>query len=122
MSARRERIRIDSLELSAHIGVTEIEREQPQRVTLSIALEPERKFAEMRDDLQHTVDYVAVCEAAQAITRERPRQLLETLGEDLAEGLLARFPIRALHLELRKYVLPDTAFVAVEVDRQKRVV
>jgi dihydroneopterin aldolase len=119
MSDRRDRIRIDSLELSAQIGITEEERAHPQRLTLSLTFETAHGFVDLRDDIQRTVDYASVCAAARMTVQERPRQLLETLGEELAHALLAQFPIRALRVELRKYVVPDTAFVAVELERKK---
>ena len=119
MSDRRDRIRIESLELSAQIGITEEERAHPQRLTLSLTFEPAHGFSEVRDDIQRTVDYTSVCTAARTLVQERPRQLLETLGEEMANALLAQFPIRALRLELRKYVVPETAFVAVELERKK---
>jgi dihydroneopterin aldolase len=119
MNDRRDRICIDSLELSAQLGITEDERALPQRVTLSLTFEPEREFSGLQDDIRQTVDYVRVCEAARTIARECPRHLLETLGEEIARGLLAAFPIRTLQLELRKYVVPETAFVAVQLARTR---
>ncbi len=120
MTGGRERILIESLELSAHLGITDDERAVPQRVTLALKLEPHASFAEMGDDLARTVDYVAVCDAARVIALQRPRQLLETLAQEIADGLCDRFPIRALELELRKYVVPKTAFVAVALERENR--
>ena len=113
-----ERIRIESLELSAHIGITQEERATRQRLTLRLMLEPTVPFADNHDDIARTVDYAAVCETAHMITAQRPRQLLETLADEIADALFNRFSIRALQLELRKYVLPNTAFVAVEIERR----
>ena len=113
-----DRIRIESLELSAHIGITEGERATPQRLTLRLVLEPTVPFADAHDDIARTVDYAAVCETAQMITAQRPRQLLETLAEEIADALFTRFGIRTLQLELRKYVVPNTAFVSVEIERR----
>jgi dihydroneopterin aldolase len=50
----------------------------------------------------------------------RPRLLLETLAEEIAAELLARFPLRAIDVDLRKYILPDTAYVAVQIRREQR--
>ena len=35
----------------------------------------------------------------------------------IAAMILARFPVRRVEVELRKYILPDTAFVAVRLSR-----
>ncbi len=54
-----------------------------------------------------------------ALSLSRPRRLIETLAEDIAAHLLARFPLRAVEVELRKYIFPDTAFVATALRREQ---
>src|SRR5438874_617382 len=110
-------ILIEQLDLQARIGITEEERAQPQRLTATLNLKPARSFAELEDRIENTVDYFEVCLAVKAIAGERPRSLIETLAEEIADALLARFALRAVEIELRKFVLPDTAFVAVKIRR-----
>ena len=113
-----DRIVIDSLELSAFIGVPAAERAAAQRLTVNLVLEPIRDFSALGDALENTVDYFRVCEEVKALALARPRRLLETLAGDIATHLLARFALRAVEVELRKYILPDTAFVAVKIRRE----
>lgn len=112
-------IHIAQLELSAHIGVPDEERAAPQRLTANLTIEPARDFSALGDDLANTVDYFAVCRAVQELAVERPRRLIETLAEEIAEVVLAHFAVTAVEVELRKYILPDTAFVAVRLRREK---
>lgn len=114
-----DRILIDRLELSSRIGVPDDERAAPQRLTANLVLEPIRGFSALGDDIENTVDYFAVCEAVKALSLARPRRLIETLAEEIAEALLARFALRAVEVELRKFILPDTAFVAVQIRRER---
>lgn len=114
----RDEIRIEELELSARIGVPENERATPQRLTANIVIEPLRPFDGLGDDLASAVDYFAVSRAVQELAGERPRRLLETLAEEIAQMLLTRFPLAAAGVELRKYVLAETAFVAVKLRRE----
>jgi len=114
-------IRIESLELSSLIGVPEEERAAPQRLTASLVLEPIRDFRALDDRLENTVDYFAVCAHIKALATARPRCLIETLAGEIAAELLARFPLRAVEIELRKFILPDTAFVAVHLRRERGV-
>ena len=114
-----DQIVVYSLELSAHIGVPDEERVAPQRLTLNLTLEPERDFRNLDDDISRTGDYYAVSKAVQALAREKPRRLIETLAEEIATLVLERFAVRAVELELRKYILPDTAFVAVRLRRER---
>ena len=111
-------IRIESLELTSRIGVPEAERTQPQRLTVSLVLEPVRDFRALEDRLENTVDYFVICEVVKALSLARPRLLVETLAGEIADELLARFPLRAVDVELRKYILPDTAYVAVQIRRE----
>ena len=112
-------IRIESLELSAFLGVPDEERATAQRLTASLVLEPIRGFTGLEDRLENTVDYFAVCELVKSLGLSRPRHLLETLAEEIAGELLARFPLQAVEIELRKFILPDTAFVAVQIRRER---
>jgi dihydroneopterin aldolase len=45
--------------------------------------------------------------------------LIETLAEEIAGLLLERFPLRAVEVELRKFILTDTAYVAVRIRRER---
>jgi 7,8-dihydroneopterin aldolase/epimerase/oxygenase len=110
-------IHIADLELSARIGVPDEERAATQRLTASLTLEPVRDFRALGDDLARTVDYFAVCEAVKALAAARPRRLIETLAEDIATYLLERFPLTAVEVDLRKYILPDTEYVGVRIRR-----
>ena len=114
-----DQIVVHALELSAHIGVPDEERLAPQRLTLNLTLEPERNFRNLNDDIAQTVDYYAVSKAVQALARERPRRLIETLAEEIASFVLKQFAVRVIELELRKYILPDTSFVAVRIRRER---
>ena len=111
-------ILIDSLELSARIGITGEERASLQRLTISLQLQPVRNFAALDDRIENTVDYYKVCLAVKEIALQHPWNLLETLAGEIAAGLLSNFPLQALDIELRKYILPDTRFVAVKIHRE----
>ena len=114
-----DRILIDSLELSSFIGVPGDERAIAQRLTVNLVLEPSRDFTALGDALENTVDYFRVCAEVKALALARPRRLIETLAEDLAALLLTRFALRAVEIELRKYILSDAAFVAVKIRRPR---
>ena len=112
-------IHIEQLELLARLGVPDDERATPQRLALNLTIQPARDFRELGDRIENTVDYFVVAQTVQQIAAARPRRLLETLAEEIAEEVLHRFPVRAVSLELRKFILPDTAFVAVRLQRER---
>ncbi|MEO5718682.1 MAG: dihydroneopterin aldolase [Chthoniobacterales bacterium] len=112
-----DEIRIEQLELQARIGVPAEERAQPQRLTVSLTLRPPHSFAQLGDDLARTIDYAAVCEEAQRFVAGRQDKLIETLADEMAGHLLRHFGLVRIDLELRKYILPGTKYVAVRTTR-----
>jgi len=112
-----DEIRIEELELLARVGVPDVERAQPQRLIASITLQPRNHFGDLVDDLSRTIDYAAVCEELRRFVSDRQDKLIETLAHEMAEHLLRSFELVRVELELRKFVLPETRFVAVRVTR-----
>ncbi len=117
MTNARDTIVIEQLELSARVGITAEERASPQRLTVSLQLEPVRDFSALDDRIENTVDYFQVCLVVQQIAAARPRNLIETLAGEIANGLLEKFALSSAEIELRKFILPNTAFVAVKLRR-----
>ena len=112
-------IRIEGIELFAHVGVPDEERSEPQRLTVSIAFWPTRSGRELNDDITRAVNYAVVCDEVKQFVQSRRDRLIETLADAIASHLLATFEIRRLILELRKYILPDVEFVSVTVTRER---
>ncbi|MGI8890233.1 MAG: dihydroneopterin aldolase [Chthoniobacterales bacterium] len=112
-------ILIEDLELSARVGVPDEERAKPQRLTVSITMELRVAFGGLGDDLEKTVDYSEVCLALHRFASGRSDRLIETLASGMANHLLDHFPVALVRLELRKFVLPNTRFVAVRVTRRR---
>jgi len=116
-----DHIHIEELEISAHIGVPEEERANPQRLTVSITLWPNRDTRDLRDQIDRTVNYSAVAEAAKNFVRDQSVNLIETLADRLAMHLLGKFAVQKIMVELRKFVLPDAKHVSVTVTRSASV-
>jgi dihydroneopterin aldolase len=114
-----DRIRIEQLEMFAQVGVTSEERGQPQRIVLNLTIWPETDFERLRDDIAHTVNYVELCRVTQELVESHEWNLIETLASTLASNLLAKFPLKAAEIEIRKFVLPNTKYVAVTARRNK---
>ena len=115
----KDEIHIVELELMAKVGVPEEERAQPQRLVANMVLQPARGFADLADDLTRTIDYAAVCESLKDVVAGRCDRLIETMAHEMAEHLLRHFQLRRVELELRKFILPETRYVAVRVVRER---
>ena len=112
-------IRIEQLEVLAHIGVPEDERASAQKLTFNVALFPVRPFSDLNDAIGRAVNYAAVCDEVKKFVGQRRDKLIETLADALASHLLEAFEIRRITVELRKYILPDVEFVSVTVTRER---
>ena len=112
-----DRVHIEQLEIMATVGVPDVERANPQRLLVNITLTPQNDFRALDDNLERTVDYAAVSEAVKEFMRGRSFKLIETLAERLAALLKQQFAISRVEIEVRKFILPDTAYVAVRVVR-----
>lgn len=115
-----DRIHVEQFELFARVGVTENERATPQRLTLNVTVWPRERFDNLQDDITKTINYSAICVVARNYAAERPVRLIETLASGLAAKFLQDFEIGKVHLELRKFVLPDAQYAAVMVTRTAR--
>lgn len=114
-------IHVSNLVLTVRIGVTDKEQTQPQRLTVSLTLQPEHSFDGLKDQIENTINYAAVCAAIRNLAATQPpRRLIETLAGDIAAEVLAKFAACAVvDVELRKFILPDTDYVAVRLTRRR---
>jgi dihydroneopterin aldolase len=112
-------IRIERLEIFAHVGVPDDERSSAQRLTFNLTFWPKRQAPELEDELGRTVDYATVCAETKNFVQSRSDRLIETLAEALANRLIEVFEIQKITIELRKYILPEVEFVSVTVTRER---
>jgi 7,8-dihydroneopterin aldolase/epimerase/oxygenase len=112
-----DEIHIEQLEVFTRVGVPEVERSKPQRLTVSISLWPYQQTSDSADHIERTVNYSTVAEETKNFLRDQSVSLIETLAERLANHLLKSFPIQKVTIELRKFVLQDAKYVSVTVTR-----
>lgn len=104
---------IKSLKVHSQVGVSEEERQQPQLLEVDLCIQPVAPFPYMNDDVMRTIDYSAVASRVRGLAAECPRHLIETLAAAIARLLVDEFHAVAVTVEVRKFVLPDTDYVAV---------
>lgn len=114
-----DRILISRLFLETVVGVPDAERAKPQRVAISVEIGVDTWPAAETDNLRRTVDYEAVANRLKAVAAARPRKLIETLAEELADAVLDFEGALDVVLLLEKFILPDAESVAVRIARSK---
>ena len=114
-----DEIEIRRLEVSCHIGVPEAERAVPQKLWISIWMEPSQDFDSLADEVRHTVDYAVVADGIRTLAEQRRRCLIETLATDAAHYLLSYHPLKAVTIQIEKRILPKADCVAVKIRRER---
>ena len=103
---------IKGLKVRSRLGVVAEELGQEQEIQIDLCIQPASPFAYMNDDIMRTVDYAAVVRRVQGLAGEAPRHLIETLAADIARLLVDEFHAVAVTVEVRKFALPETDYVA----------
>ena len=117
--AMPEWIEIAELEVQSSVGVSEKERQTRQKLAVCLRFQIAPPFGSLADEIARTIDYGAVANEVSAIAASGSRRLIETLVAEIADGLMARFPMIRLEVELRKFILPNTRYVSVRTMRRR---
>jgi dihydroneopterin aldolase len=110
-------ILISGLRVRANIGVPDEERAEMQELEFDLHIHTTLAFEQMEDTLSKTIDYAQVCQRVSEIAAEKPRNLIETLADEVATTILAEFAALRVEVELRKFILPETRHVSVRCNR-----
>jgi FolB domain-containing protein len=114
-----DKITICDLEVKYHVGVPDEERAQAQRLLLTVEIFNDFTAAATTDDLTKTVDYFAVSRQLLRFGDGRSWKLIETLAVDIAKVILRDYPAGKVSVEVKKFILPETKYVSVRVERSR---
>lgn len=114
-----DKIVIKELEVDASIGVTEAERARPQRLLITAQLERNLAEAGRADEESATTRYDVVAGLIHQVVAARPRKLIEAVAEDVAQAILSQRHAQAVTVEVKKFTIPHTRCVSVEIRRQQ---
>lgn len=112
-----DKITIKDLEVKTQIGVTAEERATPQRLLVSIVLERDLAEAGRNDMESSTTGYDVVTNLIHKVVAQRPRKLIEAVADEIAGAILSRRMAVAVTVEVKKFSIPGTQYVAVEIYR-----
>ena len=116
----QDEIRIEGLRVRSRIGVPDEERASEQELSLHVAMRPVRGLSGLGDAVENTVDYDEVCRRVRELCADGERRLLETLAEEIAGFLLGEYPLAAVDLEVRKFIIPECDYVSVAITRERK--
>ncbi len=112
-----DKIAIEDLEVLFHVGVPEEERSEPQKLLITIEMTLDLGPSGATDNLAETIDYYAVSQAVKTLGQARRWKLIEALADDICQLVLNDFKPNAVRVLIKKFILPDTRWVSVEMSR-----
>ena len=101
-----DRIELRGLRVRGHHGVFEHEREDGQDFLIDITLWLDLRPASVSDDLADTVDYGALAQRAHDIVAGTPRNLIETVGAEIADDIMTDRRVSACEVTVHKPSAP----------------
>jgi len=101
-------------------GVLPEERQNGQTFVVDVEMHLDVAPAAATDDLTRTADYSAVAAHVVEIVEGEPCQLIETLAERIAHGVLSHAPVTAVRITVHKPHAPvGVPFIDVSVSVER---
>jgi dihydroneopterin aldolase len=95
-------ILLEGIQIPAALGVTAAERRMRRPVTLDLEVERDLRGAGQTDQIRQTVHYERIFEVVEDVAANHEHRLVESLGERIAEAVLAKFAVDAVTVTVRK--------------------
>lgn len=118
---RGDLIRLTGVRARGHHGVLEHEKRDGQDFLVDVVMAVDLARAGTSDDLAHTVHYGEVAADVVAVVEGEPRDLIETVAEQIAARVLARPLVEEVEVTVHKPQAPvGVPFGDVEVVLRRR--
>jgi 7,8-dihydroneopterin aldolase/epimerase/oxygenase len=121
-----DRIELRGLTVRGHHGVFEHERRDGQDFVVDVTVWIDLAAAAKSDDLVDTLDYGVLAQRAADVVAGPPRNLIETVAAEIAEGVMTDERVHAVEVVVHKPSAPipltfnDVAVVARRSRRGSR--
>ncbi len=100
-------IRLKDITIFGFYGVSPQEREVGQKIQIDLDLYADLSAACASDSLQDTINYESVYTSVMEVVGAGKRyRLLETLGEEICDVVIRKYPVEKVKIRLRKLNLP----------------
>lgn len=118
-----DRITLTGLNVRGYHGVFPEEKRDGQQFVIDLVVWLDLAPAAMTDDLTATVHYGELAQLAADVVGGPSRDLIETVATEIADSVMARFPVHAVEVTVHKPKAPiplEFQDVAVTVRRSVR--
>ena len=98
-----DEILIQGIRIPCALGVTAAERKMRRPILIDLELGLDLERASRTDRLSDTVDYGAVYQLVEEVANLREYRLVESLCEEIIEGIFEAFPVDEIVITARKF-------------------
>ena len=120
MKKLMDKLRVTGLEVSALIGVHAWERGVRQRLLIDLELDTDAHRIAATDDLDAALDYSAIARRVCDLVATARCRLIESLADQIAQSLLAEFPVDRLTVVVHKpSAVPNARDTCIEITRSR---
>lgn len=112
-----DRITIKDAGFFCNIGVSSKERGRKQKIFVDAEMFFDTRKAAKTDDIKNTINYSSAYDLMKSIAEKKEYKLIETLANGIAKGILNKFNVKKVNVEVRKR-LPNFES-AVSMTREK---
>jgi len=113
------KITISDLEVFYRVGVPDEERAHPQRLLITVDMNFDFSSAATSDRITKTIDYYQVAQQILGLGAERSWKLIEKVAADVADLVLSEFHPAAVTVIVKKFPIPQAAYVSVSLTKQR---
>lgn len=115
-----DQVCIEGLTIDTIIGVYDWEKQQTQRLVVDVAMAWDIQAAAAHDDINAALDYAKVSDAITQWVQSKPRELIETVAEGIAQLILGQFDVTNVDVKVSKPgAVPNASNVAVRIQRRQ---
>ena len=115
-----DKIKLTELTVDTIIGIWEWEKRNPQKVVFDIEMSTDISQAAKSDLIKDALDYKAISKRVKQFALENHFELIETLGDKVAEIILNEFDVSWVKLTISKpHAIRDSKNVSLMIERSK---
>ena len=115
-----DKIKLTELTVYTIIGIWEWEKRNPQKVVFDIEMSTDISQAAKSDSIKDALDYKAISKRVKQFALENHFELIETLGDKVAEIILNEFDVSWVKLTISKpHAIRDSKNVSLMIERSK---
>ncbi|WP_321392908.1 dihydroneopterin aldolase [Emcibacter sp.] len=111
---------VNDLIIDSHIGIYDHEKENAQKIRISVNLAVEETADPLQDNINNVLCYEAIVNKIETMVRSGHVHLVETLAENIAQMNLQDARVSTVRVRVEKLeAFANTASVGVEIERRR---